>query len=69
MPTQTKEHLWTEFTMTAVQAIKDGQGGVSFLPVGEPVTTYGCSACNMGISEGIENDCPGFDLFEEAVNG
>lgn len=68
MPTQIKEHLWTAFSMTAVEAIRDTEGNISFVPTGEPVTTYGCSACNMGVNEGIKNNCPGFDLFEESVN-
>lgn len=62
------QHEWVAFTMTPVQPIVDPQTGeVSFFddPNMSAITTYGCAACNMGVEEGMENNCPGFDLFDE----
>lgn len=68
MPTQTKEHQWTEFKMSAVVAIKDPiTNGLHFVEdtSTEPVVTYGCAVCNMGAEEASTIGCPGFDVFEE----
>jgi len=63
------EHQWVAFTMAAVIPVIDPETKeMVFLDdpnAGEAVTTYGCRACNMGVAEGMQNQCPGFDLFDE----
>lgn len=61
------EHQWVAFTMAAVELIVGEHGEPCFFDdiEAEPITTYGCSVCNMGQEEGVTVACPGYDPFEE----
>jgi hypothetical protein len=60
-------HQWVAFTIAAVELIVDNEGQPRFFDdlQAEPMTTYGCSICNMGQDEGVTIACPGYDPFEE----
>lgn len=65
MGSKVMKHQWTEMKVTPVDVvIIDGE--VHILSSGkESQVTVGCFRCNMGLSEGVEVECPGHDLFAE----
>lgn len=60
-----RKHQWVEMRVTPVEVV-DYEGQPKVIPTGkEPQITVGCFACNMGLAEGFEVECPGQDLFDE----
>lgn len=64
-----RKHKWMQMILTPVIPIDDGEGNLIMAPdpEGEESVKYGCFDCNMGVEEGSQFDCPGFDIFDEAA--
>jgi hypothetical protein len=64
-----RRHQWVEIRVTPIEVV-DIDGEPKVVPTGkESQVRVGCFACNMGLSEGFQVECPGQDLFDEAGIG
>ena len=62
------QHQWMQMIVTPVICVTTDEGSIMAPdPDGEEQVRYGCFACNMGVEEGMQLPCPGFDIFDEAL--